>query len=704
MADATVKLKIETEIDNGLGQIADGLEGVGVAASSAAEDVSKLPRSINDIRGELKGLSKQLESADLGSDEFADLAKKSNALEKELKDARRAAKGAADAIQDVESSSRSANDGISFFSLTLADLASQGIQAVLSGAAQLGAALFEVGQESAGLASGAAETASLLDTVLGPSLESYESQIDAISKATGASTNQLKEGSKIFAVLADSAGFASDEVATLAAQTANTALDLNSFFDKDNALEAIGQAYKGESEGLAQFGVDVRQAALLDTAYRNGILETGEALDKQSTILAVNAAIQEQAAAAMGDAAKTADGFANTQRAITGLTEDYKTALGEVVVAGLQPFQKSLLKTGQKFLPDFQKQMADSVEGVGNFSKGLTTILENFDQIQNTNIGKSFEFIKDMTLIDEALAGVFGRFSDGVESVQQFGQAAEILEERQRKLNETLAESDSRLSNFKAPVAEIESFVTVLQNPLDKIEEINTSISGMFEGQDIDFDSNVFTDAFGGVAEQAPAVVSSFDTISEAIGRVNTQAATFSSGDLLGVDANSDKGVADYVAEYAQEANLPFESTIAILEATGLKQDEINAKAAELLEQAAAFKIFEEAESGSLFGDDLKLAIQDTQTGIEGLEDPVNIVKTGVNELGQALQDLAAQELTTTLAINIEGLEDAREYASLIQLLGGGGASIPEAAAFDPFSAQTSVGNDSIPEVGRLRS
>lgn len=593
-------------------------------------------------------------------------------------------------LRGLNREANQADQGLSILNFSLGDLASQGIQAVLSGAAQLTGKLFEIGQESAALGSGAAETSSLLDTVLGPSLENYESQIDAISKATGASTNQLKEGSKIFAVLADSAGFASDQVADLAANTANTALDLNSFFDKDNALEAIGQAYKGESEGLAQFGVDVRQAALLDTAYRNGILQTGEALDKQSTILAVNAAIQEQAAAAMGDATKTADGYANTQRALTGLTEDYEVALGEVIVAGVQPFQKLLLEMGQKNLPAFQKAMSESVKGVSEFSLGIKTILEQesdltffFDVLRGTTAGRNAERL-------------FAGIQEDIEGIQKLGEASAYLEQKQQSLNETLAESDSRLANFKAPIEAIGEAMNETTSTFDNawgglVQESETAAAGIGA-------------IYGAFAAGSDSVGSlnllgeSIDSVSQKVVTLRDRAIDFSSNDYFATEVD-ETGLFGEVAQNLDGASIPL--VVELLLEDGTPIDDVRATARELIENKIGGGLADSFNRGELSEAELISSITTLKTELEAVEDPLILLQDEAGILYDAINDLS-QDFQGKLTFTLEGLEELREYKSIVEFLSGRDLSALD-SNFEAFVPQARSNNDSIPETGRLR-
>lgn len=600
-------------------------------------------------------------------------------------------------LKGLDREATQADRGLSVLNVGLGDLASNGIQAVISGAAQLGAKLFEIGQESAGLGSSAAETASLLDTVLGPSLESYESQIDAISKATGASTNQLKEGSKIFAVLADSAGFASEEVASLAANTANTALDQNSLFDKDNALEAIGQAYKGESDGLAQFGIDVRQAALLDTAYRNGILETGEALDKQSTILAVNAAIQEQAAAAMGDATKTAGGYANTQRAITGLTEDYKVALGEVVVAGLQPFQKSLLDTGQKFLPAFQKKMEESVDGVAQFSQGMVTLLEYNDELNRTGQQTGVNFVLSSFADSIGLTRSIDTIKDGISSIQELGLATEILAEKEAKLAQEIDQADSKLANFKAPIDEIGESMKETSSTFENawgaiVEESETAAVGIGA-------------VYGALANGSDSVGSlnllgeTIDSVSQKVVTLRDRAIDFSSNDYFATEVD-ETGLFGEVAQNLDGASVPL--VVELLLEDGTPIDDVRATARELIESKIGAGLAESFNQGEISEDELISSITTLKAELEAVEDPLILLQEEAGILYDAINDLS-QDFQSKITFSLDGLDELREAKSVVEFLAGQDLSALD-ANFEAFVPQGQSSSESIPEIGRLRN
>lgn len=619
-----------------------------------------------------------------------------------------------DDLDRLKSGAKNAGDGIGVLDIAMGNLVAGAATATLDFLQQGAAAAFEFGKEAIDLASSAAETASLLDTVLGPSFESYEKQLNSIADATGASVNELKEGTKIFAVLAESAGFAQSEAANLAATTGGIALDLNSFFDKDNALEAIGQAYKGESEGLAQFGIDVRVAALEDVALRKGIIETGEALDKQSTILAVNAAIQEQAAKAMGDAARTADGFANTQRALNAEFQDFKVEVGQDLLEALAPAQKELLGMARTTLPAVADSLGKGIKSTTEFAVGLREMGAGAAQfVQESQLVKGavielvdqFNFlnlpVENLSPLGLLLAPVGGSsLLDGIEFLRQSGAETLALAEATERLNSTRSTGSGGRGgrgSFVQETESVENFVSTLQNPIDTLNEINELASTTFS--EVDFSS--FTDAFGG------EIVTDIDEIGNALDRVTTRvggliqkSAEFTTSDFFGTTVDED----GFFTEAAKAAgnNISIGTTIEFLREDGTPIEDIRETAGELLENQLAQSLAIKLDAGLIDEEQYKEQVATIASELESLEDPLLIVEQGAGAISDALNDLNS-DFQSTLTFQLEGYEELLNAKAIIEELSGqqiGGNDLPTSST---ITSGPSTTDSSISSIARRR-
>ena len=195
------------------------------------------------------------------------------------------------------------------------------------------AAIVEFGRESLRVAADVEETASLIDNSLGSASSGFVADIDAIATATNRSAIQLKEGSSTIIAMTRAMGAGQQEAATYSSTMAQIAVDLGSFFNRDEALvfEDIQGALAGSSETLQKYGIDVRETTLKNMALEQGLIGQGETLTQLQRAQLIQVQIQQQAADAMGDAERTAESYSNQVRALEAAELDLKAATGELI-------------------------------------------------------------------------------------------------------------------------------------------------------------------------------------------------------------------------------------------------------------------------------------------------------------------------------------------------------------------------------------
>ncbi len=149
--------------------------------------------------------------------------------------------------------------------------------------------------------------------------------------AFGVSQQAALDAAADMGIFGQAAGLAGEDLTEFAQSNTELASDLASFFNTspEEAITAIGAAYRGESEPIRKYGVLINQAAVEAKALELGLISEGEELSQQNHILAVNAIIMEQTTAAQGDFARTSDGLANQQRILKAELENSAAALGQ---------------------------------------------------------------------------------------------------------------------------------------------------------------------------------------------------------------------------------------------------------------------------------------------------------------------------------------------------------------------------------------
>ncbi|HRF71760.1 MAG TPA: hypothetical protein PL117_03230 [Accumulibacter sp.] len=129
-------------------------------------------------------------------------------------------------------------------------------------------------------------------------------------------------------------GFARDKAAEMSIQLVALAEDLASFNNLNTAdvMNDLQSAMVGNTEGLRKYGVVASQAAIDAKALEMGLWNGKGAMDAQTKAMATLQLTLEGTTDAQGDAARTADGLANQQRAAEAATGELAVSIGTKLV------------------------------------------------------------------------------------------------------------------------------------------------------------------------------------------------------------------------------------------------------------------------------------------------------------------------------------------------------------------------------------
>lgn len=157
-----------------------------------------------------------------------------------------------------------------------------------------------------------------------------ENSVDALF----VTQSQALEAASNFGIFGKAAGLSGTELAQFSQRLSLLATDLASFNNTSiqDATTAISAALRGESEPIRRFGVLLNEATLQQRAFSLGITDTIRQLQPFERVLAANAEILAQTRDQQGDAARTANDFANSsRRAGAAATEAFAAIAGKVV-------------------------------------------------------------------------------------------------------------------------------------------------------------------------------------------------------------------------------------------------------------------------------------------------------------------------------------------------------------------------------------
>lgn len=186
--------------------------------------------------------------------------------------------------------------------------------------------------DSIGAATDMNETISKVGVLFGDAAGQIETFAAGAATAFGQSKQQAMDAAATFATFGKSAGLSGSGLADFSTDLVGLASDMASFSNTspEEAIEAIGAALRGEAEPIRRFGVLLDDATLRQKALEMGIISTTkDALTPQQKVLAAQAAIFDQTAAAQGDFARTSGGLANQQRILSANIENLKARIGQ---------------------------------------------------------------------------------------------------------------------------------------------------------------------------------------------------------------------------------------------------------------------------------------------------------------------------------------------------------------------------------------
>lgn len=283
--------------------------------------------------------------------------------------------------------------------------------ALAAAAAAAGAMAVKIGIDAVKAASDLSETVSKVGVLFGKTSKDIEKFAEGAAGSLGQTKQQALDAAATFATFGKAAGLSGQDLSKFSIDFVKLSSDLASFNNTspEQAINAIGSALRGEAEPLRAYGVLLDDASLRQQALELGIVNTTKnALTPQQKVLAAQALIYKQTAAAQGDFERTSDGLANKTRILTAQLENAKTTIG----AALLPIVLQLATLiSEKVIPvveKFTKSFSLDANGLGGVITTLGNIITNtFTPIIN-GMKSAFNSIKDA-------------IGDNLETFKEFG-------------------------------------------------------------------------------------------------------------------------------------------------------------------------------------------------------------------------------------------------------------------------------------------
>lgn len=212
------------------------------------------------------------------------------------------------------------------------------------------AAMAAAGLYAINAASDFNETSNVIQASFGDAADEVEAWAKTQAQAMGRSTQQMRKfGGEMQAMLSPMMG--SREAASgMSTSLSQLAVDLGSFFNvaDDDALRALKSGITGEMEPLKRFGIVMNETSLQAFAFARGISKSVSEMGIAEKTALRYEFILSRTKLAQGDAAKTADGFANATKGLKGAFEDLTVSVGQELLPAAESFVawgRDVLKT-----------------------------------------------------------------------------------------------------------------------------------------------------------------------------------------------------------------------------------------------------------------------------------------------------------------------------------------------------------------------
>jgi hypothetical protein len=208
-----------------------------------------------------------------------------------------------------------------------ADLLQQGANKIL-----------QFGKDSITAASDVAEMQSKFDVVFKNTAGTVEEQLGAMAASMNRSRYDMMGFAASFQDTFVPLGFARDQAAAMSVQLVQLAEDLSSFNNINVADVArdLQSAMVGNTETVRKYGVVANEAAINAEALKLGLWDGKGAMDAQAKAASILQIILDGTSDAQGDAARTADSFANSNRGLTDAVHDLQVEVGKGLIPTLQ--------------------------------------------------------------------------------------------------------------------------------------------------------------------------------------------------------------------------------------------------------------------------------------------------------------------------------------------------------------------------------
>ena len=300
--------------------------------------------------------------------------------------------------------------------------------------------------------------------------------------AVGMSNAEFNQMSVGVGALFRDTGLSMEEVANKTITLSQRAADMASVFNTDvsDAMSAIQQALRGETEAIRRYAGNVSDATLQQYAMSQGLKKNVTDLTESEKRLLRYDLIMQQTNVTQGDFANTSDSLANKQRIMQATMTNLSATLGSNVTPSVNLLQNGLMS----MITTIDKNGKPSMEGFGKALYVATNFILAFVEAFKMTAQVLVLGLKIFTSGGEiisafgeamvlALKGKFGEAKDTIKNA--FSGIGDSLSGQMEKINNTTASMGYKLGQMVKPT----DFKPAEISTKNGVDNINKSLSNL---------------------------------------------------------------------------------------------------------------------------------------------------------------------------------------------------------------------------------
>lgn len=216
------------------------------------------------------------------------------------------------------------------------------------------------------------ESVNAVNVVFGEGAENILKFGEGAAKAVGMATSEFNQMATITGALLKDTGKPMQEVSDMTVELTKRAADMASVFNTDvnDAMSAINQAIRGETEAIRRYAGDVTDATLETFLLSKGIKTSVTDLTQQEKRLYRVQLIMQQTAVTANDFKNTSDSLANQQRILSSEFKNISATIGQTFI----PIIQNLLTQVKPYIEKLAEWIKQNPELTKNIILGTAAV------------------------------------------------------------------------------------------------------------------------------------------------------------------------------------------------------------------------------------------------------------------------------------------------------------------------------------------